>query len=124
MLVRSVSRANDGDHPLGARMFPELTHEDQIEIGLDEGATLHFAANDKERLEDPSVRALLERLALAMGVVVRRCRAYNRTQKLTKDIEHLKAQIIQADKLASIEVEIQRQAGEGRNRAADLKQYR
>jgi signal transduction histidine kinase len=101
VIVRSSTRSDLLEQD-GTRMFPGLAYEGAISIGLDEGSTLHFAADEKDRFSAAPVQALLTQLALALGAAVRHHRAYTRAEKLSKDVDNLKAQIIQADKLASI----------------------
>lgn len=74
------------------RLFPELAHERVTPIGLEDGATLHLAADDPQLLAEPAVEVLADRVVLALRAVIRHGRA----------LDTLRDQIIQSDRLATV----------------------
>jgi signal transduction histidine kinase len=85
------------------RLFPRLGEERAISVdeGAGGGSTLHVSA-DTGALLRPLDLQIAERAALVLGAALRRARAFQRTQRSTRELERLQAHIIQAEKLASL----------------------
>jgi signal transduction histidine kinase len=78
-------------------LFPELAYETWVPFLIEDGATLHAASDDKHRFVSGSPAALLlERLAPMLASLVENQRAVERSRR------DLRAQVIQAEKLASL----------------------
>lgn len=85
------------------RLFPWLGEERALDVdeGAGGGSTLHISAA-KGLLLRPLDHQIAERAALVLGAALRRARAFQRTQRSTRELEQLQSRIIQAEKLASL----------------------
>jgi C4-dicarboxylate-specific signal transduction histidine kinase len=80
-----------------ARLFPELAHERVVSILVEEGSTLHLASDDEARVSESSPAApVIERLAMMLAALIDNHRA------LERNLQELRAQVIQSEKLASL----------------------
>lgn len=95
-----TSRVNQVGAPDPSRLFPEHDGERTIAIPGEEGATLHLAADDPERLLNAPIQLFLDRLAQVLGSVSRTHRALHRVP--SSEVRHLQDQVIQLEKLASL----------------------
>lgn len=100
IIVASSPRAPDTPREPSARIFPEYAFERSMPIDADEGSTVHVASDDQKHLDELEV--LMNRLALALGCVIRRGRADERAASQAAQLRDLRAQLIQSDKLASV----------------------
>ncbi|AUX36494.1 sensor histidine kinase [Sorangium cellulosum] len=83
-------RRDDGRDP--ARLLPEFAFERVAAIEPEGRSTMHIAADDAGHLDSAPIQALVDRLVLTLGASLREARAH----------ESLRAQVIQAEKLASL----------------------
>jgi signal transduction histidine kinase len=83
-----------------ARLFPEHDAERTMAIPGADGATLHLAAHDAERLTSAPIQLFLDRLARVLGAVIRTHRALQRAP--SPEDHPLQDQVIQLEKLASL----------------------
>lgn len=90
----------EGEATEGERLFPEYAYERVATLDDGEGSTLHLAADDERHIDNLEV--LVSRLSLALGGAVRRARALSRAAAQAAELRRLRAQLIQADKLASL----------------------
>jgi C4-dicarboxylate-specific signal transduction histidine kinase len=90
------------DNPEPSRLFPTFAFEQVVMLPHDDGATLHLAADEEERLSAPSAVELVERLSSAMGSALRHGRSHERARAQTLELDALRGRIIQSDKLASL----------------------
>ncbi|WP_437895057.1 sensor histidine kinase [Sorangium sp. So ce124] len=90
--VRVSPRARRDDVRDPARLLPEFAFERVVAIEPGGRSTMHIAADDAAYLDSAPVEALVDRLVLTLGASLREARAH----------ESLRAQVIQAEKLASL----------------------
>jgi two-component system, NtrC family, sensor kinase len=103
IIIRHSSREEAPASRDPARLFPEFAHERVLTISIDDGSTLHVAADDETRLDARSpLDLVLDRLAKAIGSVVRHSRAYERARLQSAEMHGLREQVIQSEKLASL----------------------
>jgi len=100
IVVRRPDRVSQVGAPDPSRLFPEHDRERTIAIPGEEGATLHIAAHDPERLTNAPIQLFLDRLAQVLGSVIRTRRALQRSP--SAEVHHLQDQVIQLEKLASL----------------------
>lgn len=92
LVVLQSPRARRAELHDPTRLFPEFTSERVVSIELDARSTLHVASDDSGLLDSAPLEGLLDRLSLALQASIRDARAH----------EVLRAQVIQAEKLASL----------------------
>lgn len=100
MVVRFPDRVSQIGSPDPTRLFPEHDGERSLPILGEEGATLHVAGHDRERLTEAPVQLFLDRLAQVLGSLIRAHRAFSRTP--SAELHRLQDQVIQLEKLASL----------------------
>lgn len=100
IIVARSPRGLFGEGPIEARLFPEYALERVAVMEADEGSTLHLATDGEAQLAEFDV--LVDRLALALGGALRRCRAFERMRAEAMEVHALQAQIIHSEKLASV----------------------
>jgi two-component system NtrC family sensor kinase len=100
VVIRLASLSNRPSSPAEsdpARLFPELGFEKVVPFLIDQGATLHAAADDERRFaEGAPASLLLDRVALILAALIENQRSVERGQV------ELRAQVIQSEKLASL----------------------
>ncbi len=82
-----------------ARLFPEATHEEVFPIPHDEGSTLHIGTDDPM---DVLLRRNAEQVALAVSAALRRHRLVTSLKREVQEVEQLRSQAVQSDKLAGL----------------------
>ena len=100
IVVRCPDRLSQVGELGAARLFPEHDGERTVAIPGEEGATLHVAGSDPERLSNAPIQLFLDRLAQVLGAVIRAHRALHRAPSI--EVHHLQDQVIQLEKLASL----------------------
>jgi signal transduction histidine kinase len=100
LLIARSPRGLRGATRAPLRLFPEYALERSLPIEADEGSTVHIASDDENDLDELEV--LMNRLALALGGVIRRARAQERSAAQAQELRTTRAQLIQSDKLASL----------------------
>ncbi len=86
------------------RLFPTLAYEHVVVVGGDgAGSTLHVAGDDPG-LPDPSseTRCLVERASMVLAAGLARARGLAKARGSNAELTRLQAQVIQAEKLASL----------------------
>lgn len=103
IVVRRSPRTSFTGASSPAHLFPEFTFERVLPVQFVEGATLHLASDEEERVAETGPwDLLLDRLSLALGAALRHARAYDRSRKRSAQVGVLQAQVIQSEKLASL----------------------
>lgn len=102
-----VVRAPDGAAARGrdpTRLFPELPHERVLVVGdQSHGSTLHIAGHDPALTTTASESALLgERASIVLAAGLDRARELAHARDSSAELSRLQAQVIQAEKLASL----------------------
>jgi len=82
-----------------ARLFPEVEHELVLAVPLDEGSTLHVGSDSPI---DSSLRRAADTIALALGSTIRRTRFTERLRSESHEVQSLRDQAVQSDKLAGL----------------------
>jgi two-component system NtrC family sensor kinase len=100
IVVRCPDRVSQIGSPDPARLFPEHDGERSFPIPGEEGATLHAAGHDRERLAEGPVQLFVDRLAQVLGSLLRAHRVLDRAP--ATELRRLQDQVIQLDKLASL----------------------
>lgn len=95
--------ATDVD-PQPHRLFPTLQHERVLSLGQAlQGSTLHVAGDGDSIVEEDSLeRVIIDRAAHVIGPVIARSYANSHDHDASQHIANLRAQLIQAQKLASL----------------------
>lgn len=96
-----------GEERLGSdptRLFASFAFERVFALDVDlGGSTLHFASDDPRLARaEGALAALGERAALVLSGALRRARVYRQAQRAGRDRPELQAQLIQAEKMASL----------------------
>lgn len=99
LVIRHAPRPSQPRVMDAARLFPEATHEEVFAIPHDEGSTLHLGSDDP--LDVPQRRGA-EQLALAVSAVLRRQRLVSSLRREVLEVEQLRSQAVQSDKLAGL----------------------
>lgn len=99
LVIRHAPRPSQPRVMDAARLFPEAEHEEVFSVPFDEGSTLHFGSDDPL---DSSTRHAAEQLALAIGSTLRKHRRYEQLKREASEVQALRDQAVQSDKLAGL----------------------
>ncbi|MBL9022473.1 MAG: two-component sensor histidine kinase [Myxococcales bacterium] len=99
LIVRHAPRPSRPRVQDAARLFPEVLHEQIIGIPYDDGSTMHIGGDEPL---DATALKQVERLALAIGSVIRRARHVARLRNEAAEARGLRDQAVQSDKLAGL----------------------
>ena len=84
------------------RLFPRFSHE-RIHQLDEHGSTFHLASSRSALRDETSFESrMAERAARVLAAGLRRARSYQRAHQSKHDLQRLQAQVIQAEKLASL----------------------
>jgi two-component system NtrC family sensor kinase len=84
-----------------ARLFPRFSHEIVSELD-NTGSTFHVASQRAPLEPGSRDRAVTQRAARVVAAAIERARAFQRVRESRHDLQKLQAQVIQAEKLASL----------------------
>ncbi len=92
--------ADPGRDP--TRLFPALNAE--LIVGLPglADSTLHVGATSEDIAEDPAIRPVVERAASLIAFCIRTAISLKKARPISAELKDLRAQLIQAEKLASL----------------------
>ncbi|MBK6517711.1 MAG: GHKL domain-containing protein [Polyangiaceae bacterium] len=99
LVIRHAPRPSRPRVMDAARLFPEATHEEVFPIPHDEGSTLHIGTDDPM---DVLLRRNAEQVALAVSAALRRHRLVTSLKREVQEVEQLRSQAVQSDKLAGL----------------------
>lgn len=99
LVIRHAPRPSRPRVMDAARLFPEATHEEVFPIPNDEGSTLHIGTDDPM---DVLLRRNAEQVALAVSAALRRHRLVTSLKREVQEVEQLRSQAVQSDKLAGL----------------------
>lgn len=101
-LRRAASRASHVSDADPTRLFPESAAERILSVDFDRSATLHFAGDDEALLDAEAASTFAARLALVVGQSLRQARATDGSRDVDLERHDLEAQLLQAEKLATL----------------------
>jgi two-component system, NtrC family, sensor kinase len=85
------------------RLFPKFTHERTIEISDEQaGSMLHLASSVRDPGPGSAEHEIAVHALAVLKAALRRSRELQRSQRSSDDLRKLQAQVIQAEKLASL----------------------
>lgn len=87
-----------------SRLFPELAHEEVLSLDAEPaGSTLHIASSTRPVLVDGTMEhRAVQRAISVIGAALRRAEAFSAALDQNRELRRLQAQVIQAEKLASL----------------------
>lgn len=99
LIIRHAPRPSQPRVMDAARLFPEAEHEEVFSVPFDDGSTLHIGG---EEPLDSSTRHACEQLALAIGSTLRKHRRFEQLRREAQEVQALRDQAVQSDKLAGL----------------------
>lgn len=99
LVIRHAPRPTHPRATDAARLFPEVRFEEVLTIPFDEGSTLHIGSDDPI---DSALRHAAEQVALAVSATIRRVRYAEHLQAEAREVQELRSQAVQSDKLAGL----------------------
>jgi two-component system NtrC family sensor kinase len=101
-LRRTASRASYVSQSDPTRLFPERPAERILSVEFERAATLHFAGDDEALLDAEVASTFAARLSLVVGQTLRQARALDGSREVDLERHELEAQLVQAEKLATL----------------------
>lgn len=99
LVIRHAPRPSQPRVMDAARLFPEVQHEEIFGVPFDDGSTFHVGT---DVALDSAARRDAEHVALVIGSTIRRHRYAERLKREAQEIDVLRNQAVQSDKLAGL----------------------
>ncbi|NUP06428.1 MAG: two-component sensor histidine kinase [Polyangiaceae bacterium] len=99
LVIRHAPRPSQPRVTDAARLFPEARYEEVMNIPFDVGSSLHIASDDPL---DATVRRSADQVALAVASTLRRSRFADQLKREAQEVQQLRDQAVQSDKLAGL----------------------